>query len=104
MKKKYGWVITYQGLSLIFPYMNNRIIRVEKEVMDIMLKDKRITIEELEKGIKCSEDKETLKEIGCAVMCSKGLRCIVWVGTKGVSIQMNQAEILHEKSLSRDMD
>lgn len=84
--------------------MESRVIRVGKETMDSLLEDKWISLENLAKAVKCAEDKEALKEVGCAVVCSKGLRCIVWVGAKGVSIQMNKAEILHEKSLSKDID
>jgi len=104
MRKKYGWVITYQGLGLIFPYMENRVIRVSKETMDYMLQSKWISLKNFEKGIRCSEDKMILNEKGCAVICCKGLRCIVWIGGKGVSIQMSKLEILHEKSLSKDIE
>ena len=93
----------YQGLGLIFPYMEKRVFSVEKTGLDYILKNKWISKDKLVKELKSPENEVILKETGHAVVCSKGLKCVCWIGAKGVSIQMNKQEILHELSLSKEI-
>ena len=84
--------------------MEKRVVRAEKSAIDIVLQKGWLSLSELAKEIKCPEDAEVLKEVGCAVLCAKGLRCIVWIGKKSASVQMSTFKIRSEKSLSKDLE
>ncbi len=94
--RKGRYCLLYEGLATIFPYLDRRVIRVKKEILDEMLKTRWITLERL-KGELLRPEEDT-KELtpGCAVLCATGLQCIIWIGMKKANIQMKPIDIQNE--------
>ena len=90
-------------MDIVFPYLEKRVLPVTPELIAHLLEKHWITLEELLSGLACKEDAKDVSK-GCTVLCSKGVKCVVWIGKKGVSSQMTRIDIGNEKSKLKDLE